>query len=297
MSEELLVIKDENIRDHIFTIRGKQVMLDCDIARLFNVEPKRLNEQMKRNVGRFPEDFCFKLNSTEFKSLRSQNATFDVGYLNRKYLPYVYTEHGIIALAAVLKSEIAEKMSVEIVRTFIAMRKFIIENGDVLPALAKLQNRQIDFEIETNKRFDEIMKIISKVDLPKEALFYEGQYYDAYEYISSIVRRANVSILLIDPYCDSQALSYLKNRKEGVSIFICKSESSKLLESDIELFRKEFGKLEVFTRNDFHDRFLIIDKDECYSLGTSLNHMGKKIFAVTKIEDPRIIQSIVDMFR
>ena len=152
------VNNQEDIEKRILVIRGVQVMLDSDVAALFKVEPKRLNEQMKRNVGRFPKDFCFQLNSNEFKELRSQNATIGVGYGNRKYIPYAYTEYGVVALAGVLKSEMAEKMSVEIVRAFISMRHFIIENGDVLLKLAQLQNRQINFELDTNKRFDEIMK-------------------------------------------------------------------------------------------------------------------------------------------
>ena len=154
-------------------------MIDSDVAFFFGIETKNLNKQMKRNIERFPEDFCFQLNSIEFKNLRFQNATSNYG--GRRYLPYVYTEEGIIALAGVLKNDIAAKMSVEIARKFIQMRKFIMENGDVLLALAKLQNRQIEFENETNKKFDEILKLISKADLPKQAIFSAGQFYDAYE--------------------------------------------------------------------------------------------------------------------
>lgn len=185
-------------------------------------------------------------------------------------------------------------MSIKIVRTFIQMRKFIAENGDVLLSLARIQNRQIAFEVETNEQFDEVLKLISKVDLPKQALFFEGQYYDAYDFISSIVRRANTSILLIDPYCDNRALAFLKNRKEGVDLSICKSTNSKLKQEEIEIFEKQYGELQIFDDDEIHDRFLIIDSDECYSLGTSLNYAGKKTFVVTKIENQSIIQSIVN---
>ena len=169
---KLLSIESKSIEECIYNIRDQQVMLDSDVAYFFGVETKRLNEQMKRNKERFPEDFCFQLNSIEFKSLRSQNATIDVGYDKRKYLPFAYTEHGVIALAGVLKNDIAAKMSVEIVRKFVQMRRFILENGDVLLALAKLQNRQLEFENETNKKFDELLKMISKADLPKQSLFF-----------------------------------------------------------------------------------------------------------------------------
>ena len=164
---DLISIENKNIEECIYNIRGQQVMIDSDVAYFFGVETKYLNRQMKRNIERFPEDFCFKLNSKEFKKLRCQNVTFNHTVGNRKYIPYVYTEEGVIALSGVIKSETAAKMSVEIARKFIQMRKFILENGDVLLALAKLQNRQIEFENETNRKFDEILKLISKADLPK----------------------------------------------------------------------------------------------------------------------------------
>lgn len=200
---KILSIENKSIEECIYNIRGQQVMLDSDVAYFFGVETKYLNRQMKRNIERFPEDFCFKLNSKEFKNLRCQNVTFNHTVGSRKYMPYVYTEEGVIALSGVIKSEIAAKMSIEIARKFIQMRKFILENGDVLLALARLQNRQIEFENETNKKFDEVLKLISKADLPKQAIFCAGQFYDAYEYISSIIRKANSSIVLIDPYCDA----------------------------------------------------------------------------------------------
>ena len=185
-------------------------MLDSDVAYFFGTDVSLLNRQMKRNADRFPKDFCFKLNSIEFKNLRCQNGIFNYNTKGRKYLPYVYTEHGGIALAGVLKSETAAKMSVEIARKFIQMRKFILENEDILLSLARLQNRQLEFEDETNKKFDEVLKIISKLDLPKEASFYEGSYYDAYEFITSIMLRAKNEIVIIDPYIDSKVFTFLK---------------------------------------------------------------------------------------
>ena len=179
------ILNNKNIEECIYDIRGQQVMLDSDIASFFGIETKNLNKQMKRNIARFPEDFCFQLNSSEFKNLRFQNATTKRG--GRRYLPYVYTEHGIIALAGVLKSEIADKMSVEIARKFIQMRKFILENSDVLLALAKLQNRQLEFENETNRKFEQVFKLIERLDLPKTALFCAGEWYDAFEFISSLI--------------------------------------------------------------------------------------------------------------
>ena len=296
MKNELLKTENQkDIENRIFVIRGVQVMLDNDVAKLFGVESKRLNEQMRRNTERFPEDFCFRLTDEELSYvLRSQNATSNVISSKRRYNPYVYTEQGIIALSGVIKNDFAVEMSIKIVRVFIAMRKFIIENGDVLLKLAQLQNRQINFEIETNKKFDETIKLINKADLPKQALFFDGQYYDAYDFIASIIRKAKESIVLIDPFCDNRALSFLSNKNDGVTIKICKSNKAKLTSEEINTFEEQYGFIDAFDNNDIHDRFLIIDKTECYSLGASLNYAGKKTFVVTKIEDKTIIDSIIE---
>ena len=292
------IIKKENelkIEQKIYNIRGLQVMLDSDIADLFGVETRRLNEQMRRNLERFPGEFCFQLNSNEFIYLKSQNAISSFTHGGVRKLPYVYTEHGVIALAGVLKSETAAKMSVEIVKAFVAMRKFILDNGDTLLKLAQLQNRQINFEIETNKRFDEVLDLIDKKDLPKQAIFFEGQYFDAFEFVEILITKAKCSLILIDPYCDSRALSFLKNKNVDVQLTIVKSDKAKLTHEDISIFESQYGHIEVIERNDIHDRFLIIDNKECYSLGASLNYAGKKMFAVCKIDNLEIIKSIVEL--
>ena len=182
--------KDKNIEECIYNVRGLQVMLDSDIAFFFETNVASLNRQMKRNIERFPEDFCFQLSKKEINDLRCQNGTTKFLSSKRRYNPYVYTEEGIIALAGVLKNNTAATMSVEIARKFIQMRKFILENGDALVQLAKLQNRQINFENETNKKFDEILKLISRADLPKQVLFFNGQYFDAYDFIVSLIKKA-----------------------------------------------------------------------------------------------------------
>lgn len=286
-------LNDKKIEDCIYDIRGYQVMLDSDIAFFFGVNVSSLNRQMKRNLQRFPEDFCFQLSKAETHNLRCQNGTTKLLSSKRRYKPYVYTEEGIIALAGVLKSSTADKMSVEIARKFIEMRKFILENGDVLLALAKLQNRQIEFEIETNKRFDEILKLINKADLPKQSIFSAGQFYDAYDFISSIVRKADNSIVLIDPYCDSKALSFLRNKKESVNLKLCISHLSKLEADEIDRFESQYGKIAIKYLDSNHDRYLILDNEECYQLGASLNYAGKKMFSVIKNENREIIEFLL----
>ena len=298
MNENDLMITDQtDIKDKIHNVRGLQVMLDSDIAELFGVETGQLNRQMKRNVERFPKEFCFKLNSLEFKNLKCQNGISSSSHGGIRKTPYVYTEHGVIALAGVIKNETAAKMSVAIVKAFVAMRNFIIENGDTLLKLAQLQNRQIGFEIETNKRFDEVLRLIDKKDLPKQAIFFGGQYFDAFEFIEILVSKAKSSLLFVDPYCDNRALSFLKNKNADVQLTVAKSDKAKLASADISIFESQYGQIEVIERNDIHDRFLIIDNKECYSLGTSLNHAGKKMFAVCKIDNLDIIESIVNLIK
>lgn len=296
MSDKLLPtgLLHQSIEECIYNIRGQQVMLDSDIASLFEVDTKRLNEQMKRNKNRFPDDFCFQLNSKEFKNLKSHFATSNKGRGGKQKLPFVYSEHGIIALAGVLKSDIAAKMSVEIARSFIQMRKFIIENGEAMLTLAKLQNRQLEFENATNQRFDDIIKRFDKYNIPKEALFFKGQWFDAFDYITSIISRANKSIVLIDSYCDSKALTFLAHKKSGVDVRISLNKESKLSDKEVAIFEAQYGKINVKVSNDIHDRFLIIDEEECYSLGTSLNYAGNKLFTINEIEDKHIIKAILN---
>lgn len=290
---DLISLENKNIEECIYNIRSQQVMIDSDVAYFFGVTVSSLNRQMRRNADRFPSDFCFQLSDKETNDLRCQKGTTNFLSSKRRYNPYAYTEEGIITLAGVLKNDIAGKMSVEIARKFIQMRKFILENGDVLLTLAKLQNRQIEFENETNKKFDEILKLISKADLPKQAIFSAGQFYDAYEYISSIVRRANRSIILIDPYCDARAFTFLKNKKESVELTVCSSRLSKLKKEEIEKFESQYGKINIKQLDDNHDRFLIIDNEECYQLGASLNYAGKKMFDIIKNENKEIIDFLL----
>lgn len=298
MKELSLITKEptteKRIEDCIITIRDKQVMLDSDVAFFFGVETKQLNQQMKRNLDRLPEDFCFQLTNIESKQiLRSQNVTSNYLSSRRRYNPYVFTEHGIIALAGVIKNDIAAKMSVEIVRQFVAMRKFIVENSDILLSIAKIQNRQLEFENETNIKFDKVLKKIEKLDIPQTVLIYDGQYYKAQDFIINLIKKAEKKITLIDSYCDSKALSFLSSKNEEVIVYIYKSEQSKLKDEEIELFEMEYGKVIVKTINTIHDRYLIIDDNECYSLGASLNYAGKKLFTINRIEIESVIESLI----
>lgn len=283
----------EEIANRIFNVRGLQVMLDSDIAELFELPVRRINEQMKRNPDRFPKDFCFELSEEEYLSLRSQIATFKQKTFDRKYVPYVYTEHGIIALSGVLRSGVANRMSVEISRVFVSMRRFIAQNGDVLRKLGELQDRQLAFENETTKRLDALFSYVDDKAFPKSMTFFNGQWFDAYDFLSSLFEKADSSVLLIDPYCDRGVLKYCAKAKAGVAISICYGPRAGLCPQDITAYSRQYGAISTKVSPDFHDRYLILDGKECYHIGTSLNHAGKKVFGMERMEDLDIISLLV----
>ena len=199
-----LLISNNSIKNKIYTIKGMQVMLDSDLAELYCVSAKRLNEQVKRNIERFPEQFMFQLTQSEFNPLRSQFATLETKRgMHRKYLPYAFTEQGVAMLSGVLKSEPAVKVSIQIMNAFVSMRKFIVQNAEVFYRLDSVEKKQVEFEMKTNDNFDKIFDAIQSRDLkPEKGIFYDGQIFDAYKFVSDIIKRANKSILLIDNYVD-----------------------------------------------------------------------------------------------
>ena len=299
MQEEIKLLNDldeKEIKNLIYEFRDREVMLDSDIAILFNVETKNLNKAMKRNIDRFPEDFCFQLNSNELKTQRFQNVTFRSSVRNRKYLPYVYTEQGIIALAGVLKSEVADKMCVRISRVFIKMRTALVEYKKHLQFLSKYYGEFIDFKQFTVSKFDEIFARVGKLEPKKEVLLLSGEYFDAYEAIIKLIERAKESIVLVDPYADDKSLVLLTHKSKDVKVTIYKGSYSKLKEAEIEAFNKQYGGLLVKDYNLAHNRYLIIDSHEVYDLGTSINNMGGKIFTINKQEIKEVRDVLINMF-
>ena len=298
MNEEIVIfdINDENkIKELIHEFRGKQVMLDSDIAQCFNVPTSRLNEQMKRNKDRFPQDFCFQLNSNEFRNLTSQNATSSYG--GRRHLPYVYTEQGIIALAGVLRSAVADQMSVRIARVFINMRTALIEYKDQLEIVSKYYGEFIDFKQFTVSKLDDAFRRIEKLEPKKEVLLLSGEHFTALEEVIKLVERAKESLVLVDPYADDKALVFLSHKKPGVKVTIYKSKIAKLRVEEIEAFSKEYGEIKVNEYNNSHNRYLIIDSDEVYDLGTSLNRIGGKDFTMSKMEIKEVRDALIGLFK
>lgn len=294
MEENQLVMKselsNENIKSLIYTIRGKQVMLDSDVARLYHYETRRINETVKRNIERFPVEFCFQLSNIEYEYLKSQIATSNIRGGKQK-LPYVFTEKGILMLSGLLKNEIAIEVSIKIVEAFVEMRKFIVSNGQVFERLTNVEYKLL----EHDKKFDEVFNQFQIRENIKQRIFFNGQIYDAYSLIIDIIKKANNKILIIDNYIDDSVLKMLTKKKNNVEIVILTSDKSNIGSLDIKKFNKEYPVLKVAKTNKFHDRFIVVDNKEMYHLGASIKDLGKKCFGINKIEDIEIIEKIINL--
>jgi phage regulator Rha-like protein len=285
MAENKIVNADK-LQGLIYTIRGAQVMYDSDLAELYGVEIKRLNEQVKRNRERFPEEFMFQLTDEEFAFLRSQNATLETGRgSHRKYLPYVFTEQGVAMLSAVLRSKTAVKISIQIIKAFVAMRKFITTNAQIFHRIDSVEQKQLEHKAETDEKFDRIFNAIeSKEITPKQGIFFDGQIFDAYKFVSDLIRRAKKSIIIIDNYIDDSVLLLLTKRKKRVTVKIFTKTISKQQALDIKKFNEQYPAIEIKKFKNSHDRFIIIDNTTVYHFGASLKDLGKKWFAFSKMD-------------
>ena len=293
-----LVVKEnvssEEIKKLIYTIRGKQVMIDSDVAKLYHYETKNVNKAVKRNIDRFPEEFCFQLTEEEFQTLRFQIGTSKQNEElrgGRRYLPYVFTEQGIAMLAGVLKNDIAVKVSISIIKSFIEMRKFLAANGQLFERLTNVEYKLL----EHDKKFDKVFNQLQDEENIKQKIFFEGQIYDAYSLIIDIIRKANNKIFIIDNYIDDSVLKMLIKKNKNVEVVILTSEKSNIEKIDIQKFNKEYPVLKVAKTNKFHDRFIVIDNKEMYHLGASIKDLGKKCFGINKIEDIEIIKKIINL--
>ena len=282
------------IKNLIYTIRGKQVMLDSDLAMLFNTETRSINQAVKRNIERFPDEFGFQLSDKEFENLRSQfvilNLKLNNGKVIRKYNPYVFTEEGIIMLSSLLRSEIAIKVSLRIVETFVEMRKFLNNNCYIFQEISNIKGKLM----EHDKKFDEIFNELQHEENIKQKIFFEGQIYDAYSLIIDIFKKAKNKITIIDNYIDDSILKMLSKKNKDVEVVILTSTKSNIQNIDIQKFNKEYPTLKVAKTNKFHDRFIVIDNKELYHCGASIKDLGNKCFGINKIEDSEIIENFIN---
>lgn len=295
-------LKEEvNIKDMIYEIQCKEVMLDSDLAKLYGCKngTKEINQAVKNNLDKFPERYCWKLNKEEFNYLRSKFLTLNSkrgGH--RKYLPYVFTEQGIYMLATILKTREATNATLKIMDTFVSMRKLINENQDVLKRIITVENKTSYIEdtlLEYGKNFEVIFSKFNRKEDLKSKLFFNGEIYDAYSLLIDIIEKANEEIIIIDNYVDKITLDILTKKKVSVVVLLITDKNkSKLTKTDIDKFNSEYPTLKVKYTNIFHDRFIILDNKELYHLGASLKDLGNKVFGISKVKDEEYLRLLLN---
>jgi phage regulator Rha-like protein len=294
---EYKIMKNEDIQNRIYTIRGVQVLLDSDLAEFYGVDVKRLNEQVKRNIERFPHEFSFQLTAEENNLLRSQIVTLENEHNlrsqfatsntkgGRRYLPYVFTEQGVAMLSGVLKSAKAVQISIQVINAFVAMRRFLASNAAVFQRLGAVERKQIEHKTEADQKFEQIFDAIEERSIkPKQGIFFDGQIFDAYQFVSDLIRTARKSIVVIDNYIDDGVLTLLSKANKKVQVTILTTTISKQLALDIKKYNEQYPAITLKEFHDSHDRFLIIDGKTVYHFGASLKDLGKKWFAFSKFD-------------
>ena len=280
----------EKIESMIYEVRGKQVMLASDVAKLYRVETKRLNETIKRNIERFPEEFCFQLTLDESDNLfsRSQIATSRSDkHGGNRYRPYVLTEQGIMMLSGLLRSDVAVKVNIQIIDAFVKMRHYISSN--------LMENKYLTEQVfENTKNIKLLQESFDKFKDNKviNDIYFEGQIYDSYSKILDIFSKAKSEIIIIDAYSDKHTLDIIKS--VSVDVTIITSYKSKLSSVDISKYNSQYNNLKVIYNDTFHDRYFILDKNIFYHCGTSLNCIGKKTFSINRMDDHFVCNCLID---
>lgn len=286
--------KMKRLQNFIYIIRGKQVMIDSDLAMLYQVETKNLNRAVKRNEQRFPDDFCFQLTKTEYENLRCQIGTSsEAVHGGRRYEPYAFTEQGIAMLSAVLKSDIAVQVSICIMKAFVEMRTYMANSAFLYERMSTVERRQILYQEKTDEKLEQIFEYIASHEESSQKIFFQGQIFDAFSLMVDLIGLANDSIELIDGYVDIATLNILSKKRKNVNVCIYTHKQTSLTKQDIINFNEQYPTLEVKYTNLFHDRFLILDKKEAYHIGASMKDAGKKCFAINRIEDIGIVWKIL----
>lgn len=284
-----LLFQPTEIENLIHVIRNQQVMIDRDLAELYGVKTKRLNEQVKRNIERFPSDFCFQLNEQEFENWKSQFATSNSDKMGVRRAPYAFTEQGVAMLASILKSEIAIAASVKIMRAFVAMRRFMMNNARVFTELDAIKKHLMEsdhHQMENDKKIEYLLNIMDRYRIDeKQGVFFQGQIFDAYAKFESFIQSAKHDIILIDQYVDLSVLERFAKKQNGVLVTIYTHPQTPLTQQDLQRFNAQYPTLTIQHSTTIHDRFLIIDHTLLYHIGASLKDLGKKCFAFEIMED------------
>ena len=279
-------LSSKQVVSRIVTIRGTQVLLDSHLAEMYAVETKALNRAVKRNAGRFPERFCFQLTATELDDLRFQIGTSSETHGGRRYLPYVFTEQGVAMLSAVLHSDIAVKVSVRIIDAFVEMRRLLLNNAHLFQKVEQIEVRQLKHIADSDERFNRIFNALESQGAgpPSQGIFFDGQIFDAYAFVSSLIRQAKQSIILVDNYVDESVFLMLSKRRSSVAAAIYTRKIGKQLELDLQKHNAQYPAIEIKTIARCHDRFLILDRKDLYHLGASLKDLGKQCFAFSRMD-------------
>ena len=263
--------------DRIIKIREQYVILDRDLAELYGVETKRINEQVKRNIERFPDAFRFQLTDDELRELVAVCDRFAI-LKHSSSLPYAFTEEGVAMLSTVLRSKTAIQVSIHIMQSFVAMRRYLFNNAGIIQRISRIEIRQN----ETDRRIDEIFSKFQDKTIPVEGIFYDGQIFDAYIFVTDLVRSARRRVVLIDNYVDESVLLMFSKRASGVSAEIRTGRLSSQLQLDVVKHNSQYEPIVIVQKQNIHDRFLIVD-DDVYHIGASLKDLGKKLFAFSKM--------------
>jgi phage regulator Rha-like protein len=304
MSKEIQKYNLIKVEDLIFTIRGVQVMLDRDLAEIYQVETRILNQAVKRNIDRFPEKFRFQLTEDEIEVLKSQIVTLNsrsqfvilnISVTNQgqniKYLPYAFTEQGVAMLSAVLRSEKAVMVSIQIMNAFVEMRKHLAYHAGLLQRVETIESK-----LQLNdQNFERIFTALEQGKPSiKQDIFFKGQIFDAYSFVIDLIKKAKTELIIIDNYIDLSILKMLTEKSKNVRVKIVTQLGTPIKALDIEKFNAQYGQLEMKFSKDYHDRFLIIDQNELYHIGASLKDLGKKCFAFSVIEDRKLLDKIIE---
>lgn len=281
------VISELKIEDMIYEVRGKQVMLDRDLAYLYRVETRTLNQKVKRNIERFPDSFCFQMTDEEFTIWKSQIVMSDNDKIGLRRPPYVFTEQGVAMLSAVINSDVAINVSVKIMDAFVSMRRYLSSNLSDYNYITKLV-------LKHETQIDELFSYFES-KYPKNDIYLQGEVYDAYSKILDILLLAKESLIIIDSYADKYVLDMIS--KVSVPVTIVLSTKSRLSELDINKYKQEYNNLTLIYNDTFHDRFIILDNKILYNLGTSINNAGTKTFIINRIEDIRILNIILEIIK
>ena len=287
------VMSETDLRSLVYVIRGQQVMLDSDLAALYQVETKNFNKAVGRNIERFPENFRFQLTAEEYASLRSQFVTSN-GRGGRRYLPYAFTEQGIAMLSGVLRSDVAVQMSIRIMNTFVEMRRFIANNALLFERISNIELKQLEYQKSTDERFDKVFQYIDDHAESQQKIFFDGQIYDAFSLLISLIQKAEREIVLIDGYVDVNTLNLLAKKQPNVCVKCYTYASARLTNQDVAQFNAQYPTLEVMRTQVFHDRFLILDGTNAYHIGASLKDAGKKCFGISLLEEPQLTANILN---